>query len=115
MSHRNSRDILAVVEVAEKLRLADYSNLLVSGPTDTIDVANRVARPGLSHSLIGLLTTIVSVLTTQDRHFSVTAKITITIITIWGGAMLTLAIVYNRILDKMMTPHDKEVVENGEP
>lgn len=104
-----------MVEVAGKLRLADYSYLLVSGPTNTIDVADRLARPGLSHSLIGLLTTVVSVLTTQDRHFSVTAKITITIITVWGGTMLTLAIVYDRILNKIMTPHDKEVVENGEP
>ncbi|KAF2183889.1 hypothetical protein K469DRAFT_581419 [Zopfia rhizophila CBS 207.26] len=75
----------------------------------------RIFLLGLSHSLISLLTTVVSVLTTQDRHFSVTAKITITIITVWGGTMLTLAIVYDRILHKIMTPHDKEVVENGEP
>lgn len=103
------------MELAKKSRLADYSYLRVSGLTNTIDVANRLTRPGLSHSLIGLLTTIVSVLTTQDRHFSVTAKITIAIITVWGGSMLTLALVYNRMLNKIMTPHDEEVVENGDP
>jgi hypothetical protein len=104
-----------VVEVAKKLCLADHSHLLVSRPANSTDVADRLARPGLSHSLIGLLTTVVSVLTTQDRHFSVTAKITLTIITVWGGSMLTLAVIYDRILEKIMTPHDKEIVANGEP
>ncbi|KAH7111109.1 hypothetical protein B0J11DRAFT_447671 [Dendryphion nanum] len=75
----------------------------------------RIFLPGLSHSLIGLLTTVASVITTQDRHFSVTAKITITIITVWGATMLILTIVYDRTLNKIMTSHDKEVVENGEP
>ncbi|XTI91372.1 hypothetical protein V2W45_1206639, partial [Cenococcum geophilum] len=77
-----------------------------------INIANRLTRLGLLHSLISLLIIVISVLTTQDRYFLVTAKITITIITIWGGTMLTLAIIYNRILNKIITPYNKEVVKN---
>ena len=51
-----------MVEVAKKLCLANYLYLLISGITSAINVANRLARPGLLHSLIGLLIIIISIL-----------------------------------------------------
>ncbi|KAL9084616.1 MAG: hypothetical protein Q9165_007971 [Trypethelium subeluteriae] len=73
------------------------------------------SRPGLSHALIGLLTTTVNIITTQRGHASVTAKITLTIISACGSFMLAMIILYKRLLDQLMTPRDKQLAHDGEP
>jgi len=67
-------------------------------------------RPGSSHSLVGLFTTLVNVFLAQKGHFSLTAKISTITISIYGGCMFLLYTMYSRMLDKIMTPHDKEIV-----
>jgi hypothetical protein len=54
-------------------------------------------RPGLSHSLIGLLTTLVNVATAQN------------------GNMLGLSVLYGQLLDNLITDRDREVAQHGHP
>ncbi len=82
MCYWYSRDILAVVDLVGKLCLVRHLYLLVSRLPIIIDVADNVARPGLLNALLSLLTIVVNVVSVQDWHFLVTAKITITVITI---------------------------------
>ena len=65
-------------------------------------------RPGLLHSLISLITTLINVYTAQGGHWSVNAKITVIVISIYTGNMSVLYLVYNHwVLEKMKTSHDK--------
>ena len=67
-------------------------------------------RPGLLHSLIGLITTFVNVYAAQGGHWSKTAKISITIIGLFTGNMSVLYLVYKYwILEKIKTSLDKKV------
>jgi len=61
-------------------------------------------RPGLLHSLVGLISTLVNVYTAQGGHWSNKAKITIIIISVCTGNMSLLYLVYDRwILEKVRT------------
>jgi hypothetical protein len=73
---------------------------------------SNTSRPGLSHSLIGLLTTLVNVIASQKGHFSTTAKISTAVISVCCGWMLGGTIWYSRQQDKIMTQCDKEIVRN---
>lgn len=64
---------------------------------------------------MGLLTTLVNVLSTQGGHFSITAKITVIVVAIYCESMFLLIVWYNRLLDSIMTPHDRQVAQHGEP
>ncbi|KAH8799660.1 hypothetical protein F5884DRAFT_905171 [Xylogone sp. PMI_703] len=69
----------------------------------------HVFLPGLAHSLIGLITTLINVYTAQGGHWSVTAKVTVIVIGICTGNMSVLYLVYNHwVLEKVKTPLDKE-------
>jgi hypothetical protein len=69
----------------------------------------------VSHSLLGLLTTLVSVLAAQGEHLSLTAKVTVVVIMVFGGSMLALVVVYNQFLKNMMTEQDRDVAQHGQP
>ncbi|KAH8726705.1 hypothetical protein GQ44DRAFT_613279 [Phaeosphaeriaceae sp. PMI808] len=71
--------------------------------------------PSFSHALIGLLSTLISIFTTQGGHFSITATVTVIVVSVYGGTMLTFALWYSRLLNKIMTPRDREVAQYGEP
>jgi hypothetical protein len=73
--------------------------------------ANTRARPGLSHSLIGLFTTLVNVFSAQKGYLSVTAKVTIAVTTVCCGSMLALNVVYGQLLNAIITDYDREVAE----
>jgi hypothetical protein len=77
--------------------------------------ANTRARPGLSHSLIGLFTTLVNVFSAQKGYLSVTAKVTIAVTTVCGGSMLALNVVYGQLLNAIITDHDREVAGDSQP
>jgi hypothetical protein len=62
-----------------------------------------------------LLTTLINVLAAQDGHLSVTAKVTIVMTTVFCGSMFTLIVVYNLLLNKIITEHDRQVARNGQP
>jgi hypothetical protein len=59
-------------------------------------------RPGLSHSLIGLLTTVVNVATAQNGNLSLTAKVTVAVTAAVGGSMLGLSVLYGQLLDNLV-------------
>jgi hypothetical protein len=65
-------------------------------------------RPGLLHSLIGLITTLINIYTAQGGHWSAAAKITVIMIGVCTGNMSMLYLVYNNwILEKMKTTRDR--------
>ncbi|KAH8653974.1 hypothetical protein BGZ60DRAFT_460367 [Tricladium varicosporioides] len=71
--------------------------------------------PGLLHSSVGLITTLINIYTAQGGHWSVTAKITVIVIGLCTGNMSVLYLVYNHwILEKMKTPLDREVAKSGQ-
>jgi hypothetical protein len=72
-------------------------------------------RLGLSHSLIGLLTTLVNVATAQNGNLSLTAKVTVAVTTVIGGSMLGLSVLYGQLLDNLITDQDREVAQHGHP
>ncbi|KAF4634582.1 hypothetical protein G7Y89_g3529 [Cudoniella acicularis] len=73
-----------------------------------------LARPGLLHSLTGLITTLINIYTAQGRHWSVTAKITIIVIGLCTGNMTVLYLVYNHwILEKMKTTRDRALAKRN--
>ena len=68
-------------------------------------------RPGAVHSFFGLTTTLINVYTAQNGHWSVTAKITITIIALYLGATSALTLMYNLLLEKIKMPLDRELAK----
>lgn len=72
-------------------------------------------RPGLSHSLIGLLTTLVNVAAAQNGNLSLTAKVTVAVTTAVSGSMLGLSVLYGQLLDNLITERDREVAQHGHP
>ncbi|KAG9197131.1 hypothetical protein G6514_002244 [Epicoccum nigrum] len=76
---------------------------------------SRIFLPGLSHSLIGLLTTLVNVATAQNGNLSLTAKVTVAVTTAVGGRMLGLSVLYGQLLDTLITDRDREVAQHGHP
>jgi hypothetical protein len=66
------------------------------------------------HSVIGLITTIINVTTARDKHWSVTAIITIVIIGMFIGNMSVLYLLYSWLLERIKTAKDKEVVKRKE-
>ncbi|KAF3031688.1 hypothetical protein E8E12_000490 [Didymella heteroderae] len=76
---------------------------------------SRIFMPGLSHSLIGLLTTVVNVLAAQGGNMSLTARVTVAVTTACGGIMLVLIVVYNQLLNRLITAQDREVARSGRP
>ncbi|KAF2430745.1 hypothetical protein EJ08DRAFT_588585, partial [Tothia fuscella] len=71
--------------------------------------------PSFSHTLIGLLSTLISVFTTQGGHFSITSKVTVIVVAVCGGTMLGFVLWYKWLLNQIMTPHDRKVAQCGEP
>ena len=67
------------------------------------------------HSVIGLLTTFVNVSTTHNKHWSVTAIITIVIIGIFTGNMSVLYLLYSWFLEKIKTIKDRELAKRMDP
>jgi hypothetical protein len=57
--------------------------------------------PGLSHSHIGLLTTLINVGTLQGGHFSSTATVTVVVTAVLSGCMLVLCVVYGHVLARL--------------
>lgn len=67
------------------------------------------------NSLIGLFTTILNVLAMQGGNLSVTAKVTVAVTSVCGGVMLVMSVVYNYLLDKLITDEDRKVAQHGWP
>ncbi|KAL5316298.1 hypothetical protein ACEPPN_015343 [Leptodophora sp. 'Broadleaf-Isolate-01'] len=79
---------------------------------NVIWLVGHIFLPGLLHSVVGLVTTLVNIYTVQGGHWSVTAKVTVIVIGLCIGNMSLLYLVYNYwILEKMKTPLDKEVAK----
>ncbi|KAF2458846.1 hypothetical protein BDY21DRAFT_264132, partial [Lineolata rhizophorae] len=72
-------------------------------------LVSRICWPGTLHSTIGLITTLISVYTTQGRHWSVTAIFAITTIGVYMAANVGALAYYNRRLEKTKTPHDRNL------
>jgi hypothetical protein len=69
-------------------------------------------RPGLLYALVGLTTTFINIYTAQGGHWSVTAKITITVVGLHLMTTSMLTLVYdNWFLEKIKTLHDKELAQ----
>lgn len=60
---------------------------------------------------MGLFTTVVSVLSAQEGHLSVTAKVIIVVTTVCGASMLALSAAYSQLSNNMITDRDREVAE----
>ena len=74
-----------------------------------------IQRPGLLHSLTGLLTALINIYTAQGGHWSVTAKITIIVISLCTGNMSVLYLIYNHwILEKMKTTRDRALAKRNQ-
>ena len=104
--------MLYVAQVAQELRLAGCADILVR--TTVLYRIGRALilfdRPGLLSSLTGLITTFISIYTAKGGHWSVTAKMTIIVIGLYGAAMSILILIYdNWLLEKIKTPYDKEL------
>ncbi|KAH7357682.1 hypothetical protein B0T11DRAFT_229284 [Plectosphaerella cucumerina] len=65
--------------------------------------------PGVSHSLIALFSVVISIATSQDGELSVTAKVSISIVSALCGVMIMLTVVYTKLLDNIITPFDRQV------
>ena len=71
-------------------------------------------RPGLLHSLVGLITTLINIYTIQGGHWSITAKITVMTIGLCTGNMSMLYLVYNHwILEKIKIPRDRAFAQRS--
>jgi hypothetical protein len=109
---------LDVKEMAEELCLAGWAAISVSSWDRTwwrSDWCYRW-RPGLLHSIVGLINTLINVYTAQDGHWSVTAIVTIAIIGLCMMSMSVLTLVYkNWLLEEIKTPRDRELAEQGKP
>ncbi|KAF2814790.1 uncharacterized protein BDZ99DRAFT_485369 [Mytilinidion resinicola] len=75
---------------------------------------NRIFLPGCLNSLAGLVNTLVSVYTAQNRQWSITAKVTVCVT---GSCTLVtglLFVVYNNlVLSKVKRKHEREMQLNG--
>ncbi|KAM9875991.1 hypothetical protein VDGL01_09894 [Verticillium dahliae] len=69
----------------------------------------QVFIPGISHSLIALFSVVMSIATSQDGELSVTAKVSISIVSALSGIMIALAALYTKLLDGIITAYDKQV------
>ncbi|KAH0537622.1 hypothetical protein FGG08_005614 [Glutinoglossum americanum] len=76
-------------------------------------LVGQIFFPVLLNSIVGLINILVSVYTAQGGHWSATAKITIIIIGVFVGSMLVLLLVYNRLLEKIKTPYDRELAKRS--
>jgi hypothetical protein len=61
----------------------------------------------LAPFLLGVSTTVINVLATQGGHLSVIAKVNIVATTVFCGSMLALIVVYNLLLNKIITKRDR--------
>jgi uncharacterized membrane protein YgdD (TMEM256/DUF423 family) len=61
-----------------------------------------------------LVTTLVNVLAAQAGHLSLTAKVTVVGIMVFGGSMLALAVMYNQFLKNIMTEQDRDISQHGQ-
>ena len=74
-----------------------------------------IQRPGLLHSFTGLVNTLINIYTAQGGHWSVTAKITIIVISLCTGNMSVLYLIYNHwILEKMKTTRDRALAKRNQ-
>lgn len=71
-------------------------------------------RLGLLNSLLGLLSTLMNILITQKGYTSVTAKITISVISGICRSMLCWCIMYNYLLSELIWIHEREVTNSVE-
>ncbi len=62
-----------------------------------------------------MIATLTNVLYIQGGYFSITAKITVTFIIIYGGIMFALIEWHNRVPNRIVTVRDRESVQYGEP
>jgi hypothetical protein len=109
---------LDVEEMAEELCMAGWAAVSVSTEDRTWWRSDWLYRwrPGLLHSTVGLINTLVNVYTAQDGHWSVTAKIVVVIVSLCMASMSVLTLVYkNWLLEKIKTPRDRELAEQGKP
>jgi hypothetical protein len=67
------------------------------------------------HSVVDLLTKFVNVTTARDKHWSITAKITIVIIGIFTGNMSMLYLLYTWFLENIKTIKNRELAKPKEP
>jgi hypothetical protein len=77
-------------------------------------VSTLSCRPSLLQSIIGLTTILINVYTAHEGHWSVTATISITTITLYLGSTLALTLLYNNwLLENIKTPYDKELTKHN--
>jgi len=103
---------LAVVEMARKLHMVEQPNFLVSLSFQLWEIkgVSLLGRPGLLHSVAGLLTTLINVYTAQSGNWSVTARITAIVTGICTGVTLGLFLVYSAwLLDGVKRDHELQV------
>lgn len=63
-----------MAEVESKLHLVDQQSVIVSTAVACHLVCSQIDRPALLNSVMGLLSTLVNVLSKPDKTFSLTAK-----------------------------------------
>ena len=66
-------------------------------------------RPGTSNSLISLLSTLVSILSSHGGHVSITAKITVGIVSGLFSIMVSFCLLYNKLLNRVILVHEQEM------
>jgi hypothetical protein len=88
--------------MVKQLRLVDVSHIPASWQSHHMQrMLLTRRRPGLSHSLIGLLTTVINVGTLQGGHFSSTATVTVVVTAVLSGCTLVLCVVYGHVLARL--------------
>jgi hypothetical protein len=62
-----------------------------------------------------MITTLLNVFFAQGGHFSPSAKVTVAVTAALSGCMLALYGVHSYLIEKMLTPQDREVAQHGLP
>ncbi|KAF3037145.1 hypothetical protein E8E11_003442 [Didymella keratinophila] len=108
-------ELLPVAAILCCIGIASSSWLWWRWRKNYIWLVSRIFLPGLFHSLIGLFTTLANIFSAQAGHMSVTAKVTVSVTTAFGGCMLILVGVYSQLVNSLITETDKKVGRDGKP
>ncbi|PNH26930.1 hypothetical protein BJF96_g9740 [Verticillium dahliae] len=65
--------------------------------------------PGVSHSLIALFSVVISIATSNGGEFSITAKVSISIVSAMCGILISLTVIYTKLLNGIITAFDRQV------
>ncbi|KAH8702764.1 hypothetical protein GQ44DRAFT_783807, partial [Phaeosphaeriaceae sp. PMI808] len=66
------------------------------------------------NALIGLLSILINIFTSQGGHFFATAKVTVIVVAVCGRTMLAFVLWYTWLLNKIMIPRDRELARYGD-